>query len=90
MGVRLLGLCHIATNARNRKTRSHEDLLTEAEIKALEVLRKQFTATSRLFSARELSHALGYRSSRSGHVLLQRLLTKGVLIKRAGQLVLVE
>jgi hypothetical protein len=90
MGVRLLGLCHIATNARNRETKGHENLLTETEIKALGVLRQQFTATSRLSSARELSQALGYRSSRSGHLLLHRLLTKGALIKRAGHVMLTE
>ena len=42
MGVRLLGLCHVAANVKNREDKTLKDLLTEAEAKALEFLRKQF------------------------------------------------
>jgi len=87
LGVRLLGLCQIAINARNREEKLFQDLLTEPEIEAARCLREQLAITGRISSARELSRALGYQSSRSGHLLLHRLLTKGVLIKRAGQLI---
>jgi SOS-response transcriptional repressor LexA len=50
------------------------------------MLHEQFAGTGRIPSVRELSRALGYQSSRSGHVLLHRLLSKGVLLRRAGQL----
>ncbi len=86
MGVRLLGLCHIAANVKNREEKSLQDLLTEPEMKALQILRQEFTATGHLLSARKLSSALGYQSSRSGHLLLQRLSCKGFLIKRSGLL----
>ena len=86
MGVRLLSLCHIATSAKNREDERLQTLLTEPEIKALRMLHEQFAGTGRIPSARELSRALGYQSSRSGHVLLHRLLSKGVLLRRAGQL----
>ncbi len=86
MGVRLLSLCHIAANAKNREEKSLQDLLTEPEMKALQILRQEFTITGRLLSARRLSSALGYQSSRSGHLLLQRLSRKGFLIKRSGLL----
>ena len=90
MGARLLGLCHIATNAKNREVECLHALLTEPEAKALQVLHEQFVCTGHISSARELSRALGYQSSRSGHVLLHCLLSKGVLIKRAGQLTFTE
>jgi len=90
VGVRLLGLCHLAVNAKNREARHLRNLLTEVEIKAVRSLRERFAETGRLASARELSHALGYQSSRSGHLLLHRLLTKGVLVKRAGQIMFAE
>lgn len=86
MGVRLLNLCHIAANVKNREDKALKNLLTEPEVKALEILRKQFTAAGRLLSARELSSALGYKSSRSGHLLLQSLLTKRLLIRIGGNL----
>src|ERR1051325_780247 len=71
IGIRLLGLCHIAANVKNREDKALKNLLTEPEIKALDVLCKQFIVMGRLLSARELSCALGYKSSRSGHLLLQ-------------------
>src|ERR1019366_9980965 len=86
MGARLLSLCHIAANAKDSVDDRHQTLLSEPEIKALRMLHEQFTHTGRVATARELSRALGYQSSRSGHVLLHCLLSKGVLIKRAGQL----
>lgn len=88
MGVRLVGLCHIAANVKNREDKALKDLLTEPELKALEILRKQFATTGRLASARELSRALEYKSSRSGHLLLQSLLTKRFLIRIGGHLTL--
>src|SRR6266581_3165739 len=69
MGTRLLGLCHVAARIKNREDGSLQVLLTEIEIKTLRILREQFAATGRISSARELSQALGYRSSRSGHML---------------------
>src|ERR1017187_1117340 len=90
MGSRLLGLSIIAAGTKDREDKRLQALLTEPEIKALHALQEQFTATGRISSARELSHALGYQSSRSGHLLLHRLHAKGVLIKRAGQLTFME
>jgi hypothetical protein len=86
MGVRLLGLCHIAANVKNREAEAIQDLLTEHEVKALQILREQFSTTGQLLSVRELSSALGYQSSRSGHLILQHLLSKGFLVKRGGGL----
>ena len=86
MGVRLLSLCHIAANVKNREDKTLKNLLTETEIQALEILRKQFTTSGRLSSVRELSNALGYKSSRSGHLVLQSLLTKKLLVRIGGQL----
>ena len=87
IGMRLLSLCHIAAEVKDREEKALQNSLTEGEIKALHALSEHFLATGRLSSARELAYALGYRSSRSGHLLLQRLLCKGVLTKRAGHLV---
>jgi len=86
MGLRLLGLCDIAIEAQNSATKNHDNLLTEPERKALCTLREQYVATGRLASARELSKTLGYRSSRSGHLLLHSLLSKRVLVRQAGRL----
>jgi hypothetical protein len=86
MGARLLGLCEIVVSPRDREEQHLKNLLTEPETKALRILRRQFAATGQLCSARELSRAMGYQSSRSGHLLLHRLLSKGVLAKHAGQL----
>jgi len=88
IGERLLGLCQIALNGTDREDKALGGLLTETETNALGVLRNQFATTGRLSSARELSHALGYQSSSSGHLLLQRLMSKGILVRRAGQLTL--
>ena len=85
MGTRLLALSDVVSGF-NEKENRFEILLNEQEINALRVLRNQFTLTGRICSARELSRALGYQSSRSGHILLHRLITKGVLVKRTGQL----
>jgi hypothetical protein len=90
MGVRLLGLCHIAAHVKDREEKALQDLLTVAERKALQILRQQFITAGRLSSARELSAALGYKSSRSGHLLLQRLLIKGFLLKRGNCLSLAQ
>lgn len=90
MGARLLGLCHIVAGAKNREDERLQTLLTEREIKALRILHEQYAATGRISSARELSEALGYQSSRSGHMLLHGLLTKGVLIRRTGHLTFTE
>ena len=67
IGVRLLSLCNIAANAKKREAEHLQTLLTELEIKALRVLREQYADTGRVSSVRELSRALGYQSSRSGH-----------------------
>lgn len=90
MGVRFLGLCHIAASVKNQEEKAVQDLLTEPEKEALQVLRQQYAATGSFPSVRGLSSALGYQSSRSGHVLLQRLLSKGFLVKRGGHLSLVR
>ena len=90
IGVRLLSLCNIAANAKKREAEHLQTLLTELEIKALRVLREQYADTGRVSSVRELSRALGYQSSRSGHVLLHRLISKGVLLKGTGQLTFTE
>lgn len=90
MGTRLLGLCHIAAHVKSREEKATKDLLTEPELRALQLLGQQFVILGRLLSARELSAALGYRSSRSGHQLKQRLLSKGFLAKRGSCLSLVQ
>jgi hypothetical protein len=89
MGIRLLNLCQIAANVKNREERAVKDLLTKPEMEALGILRLQFTVTGRLLSARELSSAMKYQSSRSGHLLLQGLFHKGFLVKRNGRLTFV-
>ena len=88
IGARLLHLCQVAVDSKEREARHLRDLLTEVEVKALRVLIEQSINTGRVCSARELSIALGYKSSRSGHLLLQRLLSKGLLVKNAGRLAL--
>jgi hypothetical protein len=86
IGARLLHLCHVAVDSKERETKRLQNLLTEVEVRALHVLREQLVITGRLCSARELSRALGYQSSRSGHLILKSLLYKGLLIKSARQL----
>ncbi len=85
-GLRLLGLSHVAANIKSREDKVLKNLLTETEVKALETLRRQFSVVGRLSSARELSNALGYKSSRSGHLILQSLLTKELLVRSGGKL----
>ena len=81
MGVRLLSLSHVLAHVKNREDRSLQNLLTETEIKALQILRSHLIATGRLMSVRELSSALGYQSSRSGHLILQHLVNKRFLVQ---------
>jgi hypothetical protein len=87
IGARLLHLCHVAVEAKEKDAKRLWGLLTEPEVKAFRILREQFINSGRLCSARELALALGYKSSRSGHLVLQRLLCKGSLVKSAGHLV---
>jgi hypothetical protein len=87
IGARLLHLCHVAADSKEKEARLLQGLLTEAEVKGLRVLEEKFAITGRLCSAREFSLALGYKSSRSGHSILHRLLCKGLLVKSAGHLV---
>jgi hypothetical protein len=86
MGIRLMSLCHVAASIKNREHRGLKGLLTDTEMKALEILRQQFTVTGHILSARELSSALGYKSSRSGFLLLQSLCAKRLLVEIGGQL----
>lgn len=81
MGVRLLGLAEVALGEKRKDDKSLEGVLTETEREAFEFLRKKFGDTGRVASSRELSQALGYKSSRSGYLLLQSLQTKGFLIE---------
>src|ERR1035437_1754440 len=87
IGARLLHLCYVAVEAKEKDAKRLLGLLTEVEIRALRVLSENLVSTGRLCSARELALALGYKSSRSGHLILQRLLCKGFLVKSAGHLV---
>jgi len=87
IGARLLHLCHVAVEAKEKDAKGLRGLLTEVEIRALRVLNGNLVSTGQLCSARELSRALGFQSSRSGHLILQRLLCKGLLVKSAGHLV---
>jgi hypothetical protein len=61
---------------------------TDAEAQAIKAVQEHFAATGSIPSARVLSRALGYRSSRFGHLLLQRLLNRGNLIRRGNSLAL--
>jgi hypothetical protein len=87
IGTRLLHLCQVVLDSKEREERRLRGLLAEVEIRALRVLDENLVNTGRLCSARALANALGYKSSRSGHLILQRLLCKGLLLKRAGQFV---
>ena len=87
IGARLLHLCHVAVEAKEREAREIRSLLTDTEVKAVRILKERFITNGQLCSARELSRALGFQSSRSGHLILQRLLCKGLLVKSAGHLV---
>ena len=82
MAIRLLTLCELASKTQDRQVPLNSDL-TEAETQAVTAIREHFTRTGNVPSARELSQAMGYRSSRSGHLLLKRLLNRGIL-KRQG------
>ena len=88
LGARLVNLCHVATEVEEIEARRLRKLLTDTEVKAVNVLREHLAGTGRLCSARELSRALGYQSSRSGFLLLQRLRCKGVLLKLSADLAL--
>ena len=89
MGIRLLTLCGIA--AKVEKERAPVLLvLSESEARALKIIEQHFAAEGHCPSARLLSRALGYRSSRSGHLMLQRLLNRGILARHAGRFNLVQ
>lgn len=82
MGRRLESICFVLSKSDES---SKPDLgLTDQEVAALQVIVDRVKA-SKLVSSRNISNALGYASSRSGHLLIQRLLNKGFLIMRRGQ-----
>src|SRR4051812_22154852 len=69
LATRILDLCKALT----KKPESALEL-TEQESKAFEIIKRIPT-----ISARSLSQKLGYKSSRSGHMLIQRLINKQVI-----------
>lgn len=84
IGSRLLSLSQVAANASVPET---DDFLNEREREALDVLRK---SNGPVQSVRQLARALGYRSSRSGQLILQSLFAKEFLVKKGGRFVLAE
>ena len=84
MGRRLLTLCGLL--AENGEDQEPECELTEQEIAALQIIANRAETVEGVPSARELSRALNYKSSRSGHQLLRRLMEKGALRRNGRQL----
>lgn len=85
MGVRLLTLGALVTNAGDSQEMDSPYQLTAPETEALRHIRKKFTNTGSFPSARELSRTLGYQSSRSGHRLINQLIAKGILARARGK-----
>jgi hypothetical protein len=83
MGRRLSVICAVLSKP-GEAWKAHFDV-TEQEAAALHAI-KEAAGTSQAPSARNISRSLGYASSRSGHVLLRRLLDKRLLVKRRGRL----
>jgi hypothetical protein len=55
--------------------------LSDRENRALQYLRDQYAKTGNFPSSRKMARDLGYRSSRSGHTLIQALIEKGLLVR---------
>jgi hypothetical protein len=84
MGRRLENICALLSKP-DAPLKPDIDLTTQ-EIAAIRVIKQMVPDSRNRLSARKLSHALGYASSRSGHLLLHRLIDKGVLIQRKGSI----
>ena len=82
MGNRLMNICAVIGKPADDEKQDFD--LSESESLAVEFIKK--SAKGSPLSSRTLSRALGYKSSRSGHILLHRLLNKGVLERRRGRI----
>jgi hypothetical protein len=89
MGIRLLTLCQAAAEGET-EGKSTSAALTGMEIEAIKFIKQKFTKTGNFPSVRILSTALGYRSSPSGYLMFRRLVSKGILARRDGRLVIAE
>jgi len=87
MGIRLLTLCEIVVKGEEERVKA-VSIFTVVEAEGLKAIQEHYAAKGNIPSARTLSRLLGYRSSRSGHLLLQRFLDRGILIRRGSGLAL--
>ena len=89
LGIRLLTLCQAAADT-EKESRTLSAVLTGVEIEAIKFIKQELARTGTFPSVRILATALGYRSSRSGHVMVRRLESKGILGHRGGRLAIVD
>jgi hypothetical protein len=88
MGKRLLTLCDVLTEPKAVSNDTPE--LSNDEQAAMEIIYQRARNGEDLPSTRELSRLLKFKSSRSGFLLLVRLLDKGLLRKRGRRLELMS
>jgi hypothetical protein len=88
MGKRLLTLCDILTEPKAVSKETPE--LSNDEQAAMEIIHHRARNGEAMPSTRELSRLLKFKSSRSGFLLLVRLLDKGLLRKRGRRLELMS
>ena len=86
MGIRLLRLFSIlGVDQAKKEVQGIE--VSEQELKVLTFLREEICGQKRSPSVREISRAAGFRSSRSGFRLLNRLIKRGLIFRsQKGQL----